>query len=684
MSIATINSKSVTWGNEYYNLILEVDNFSNSSSAVLLEGLHIKIVGKTAESKTENIPVTSLKITLTQGREHPTPWTYNSASLFYLNDNESKYLVDGETIFDPWYYYPHFSAKEWFPDEEWSLDNDITTITLEARVDGHTISGTRYLRVPPPLSISPFLSYAGLGEATEETDPHVIPAFAFGQGTSDNYNFYIINPFYGTGEEESHKVYVTIYPARYFSGGELNQEWDVNKVLLKTVTSNEEIIPITLDLYNEDYLNDFSVEDNLIVDNITLMTNETVMVFSVEYYRDGALQGLTEAPYIFGISEENMAPVITSIVIEDTNSVSADITGSPTSKFIANVSDATYQIIASPVGDATIVKYEISSPSLHVESTSPNGNLGILKDANFTIKVTDSNGYTRTVAHNCDIVPYIPLTANIYVRDASTEDRALSYVEVSGKWYEGLLGTGGGVAHTNSLTARVRYKFAHDADWAEWVDITEYLVTTSNTYAAENIYIDIDPDRYREDTTWELEVIDIIMTKTSDPYIISFSPVFDWSGEDFNFNVPVNINGALLLSGQVMGAGTWIPVCNACQNPTVAYGFYFVSGDICIASFYYQGVASTTPSNNLYFSGLPYTPDSGIRWQGGGGNCSGYRVQTANQVFSGWTIESGKIYGRANSGNLSAGATSSSGYISVTSGTTFYATGTIMYKFTSI
>ena len=647
----------------YYNL---ESNPTNLTSTMTYPSAIIHSKGGNA--KTTDIKVSNFVISITGG--NGTNWS-ESIDLEYVNDGEDILY----NIFTP-SLYPVFKhpAADIQPEAEMYLGTDIAIINIKAIIDGRSINSTRYLRVPRPTSMGPILSYAGQQSyATDETThPYILPARPEGAAIPE-YNF-IINQ----GEAGyKYEVYLTIYPA--FDGN-----YHVQNKLLKTITSTADSNPATyddisikLDLHDDDYMWDFNLQDSLTVGNITLKKYQTIAILTLYAYdANDKFVSQTQSNFIYEASNTALAPRINSLTITDINTASANATGYPTSRFVAGVSDVNYKIVATPFLDATIVKYEIFNESLYM--TGASGHFGILTDATFTVTVTDSKGLSTTKTYTYIIYPYIPLSAIIYASDASTGDSAIAYVEVSGKFYDSTFGENG-----NALTAHIRYKYGEE-DWVDWIDVTDYVVLGESSYKTENLFITLDPDKYQQAITWQAQVSDAVVTIDSADYISITTPIFDWSGEDFNFNVPVNINGALLLYGQPIGAGTWIPACNACQNPTVAYGFYFVSGDICIASFYYQGVANTTPSNNLYFSGLPYTPDSNIRWQGGGGNCSGYRVQTANHVFSGWTIESGRIYGRANPGNLAAGATASSGYISVTSGTTFYASGTIMYKFTSI
>lgn len=670
MAINDLFSRKIIFDDDaLYNIEFNFYSYESDSTNLTSTMTHTRAIihSKGENAKTTNIKVSNFVISITGG--DGTNWS-ESIDLDYVNDGDA---ILHDFAISSWPVFKH-PAADIQPEAEMYLGTDIAIINVKAIIDGRSINSTRYLRVPRPKSMGPILSYMGQQSyATDETThPYILPARPEGAAIPE-YNF-IINQ---GREGYKYEVYLTIYPA--FDGN-----YHVQNKLLKTITptvdsdaSTYDEVSVTLDLHDDDYMWDFNLQDSLTVGNITLKKYQTIAILTLYAYdANGNFVSQTQSNFIYEASNTALAPRINSLTITDINTASANATGYPTSRFVAGVSDVNYKIVATPFLDATIVKYEISNESLYV--TGASGHFGILTDATFTVTVTDSKGLSTTKTYTYIIYPYIPLSATIYAKDASAGDDAIAYVEVTGKFYDSTFGENG-----NALTAHIRYKYGEE-DWVDWIDITDYVVLGESSYKTENLFITLDPDKYQQAITWQAQVSDAVVTIDSANYVSITIPVFDWGKEDFNFNVPVNINGSLTIDGKQLNIGTWTPVCNACQKPTVAYGNYFAFGDMCIINFYYQGVANTTPSNNLYFSGLPFTPDTKYRWQGGGGNCSGYRVQTANQVFSGWTIESNLIYGRANSGNLTAGATSSSGYISVTSGTTFYATGTIMYKFTSI
>jgi hypothetical protein len=76
-----------------------------------------------------------------------------------------------------------------------------------------------------------------------------------------------------------------------------------------------------------------------------------------------------------------------------------------------------------------------------------------------------------------------------------------------------------------------------------WVTATP--VITDNTYTAT---LDLTGLDYRQEHTIRLEVKDKLATVTVDVVIMRGIPVFDWGKNDFNFNVPLLLNGENILS----------------------------------------------------------------------------------------------------------------------------------------
>ena len=124
---------------------------------------------------------------------------------------------------------------------------------------------------------------------------------------------------------------------------------------------------------------------------------------------------------------------------------------------------------------------------------------------------------------------YIPLTANatIYRNDPTSGKATL---EVEGIYYNGSFG-----AQENSLTI-------------EYIEGGKtYIVTPTikdNKYSAKVALTGYD---YAEAFSFEVVVYDKATYITKPLTLPKGIPVFDWGENDFNFNVPVTINGVNIL-----------------------------------------------------------------------------------------------------------------------------------------
>lgn len=159
---------------------------------------------------------------------------------------------------------------------------------------------------------------------------------------------------------------------------------------------------------------------------------------------------------------------------------------------------------------------------------------------------------------------------------------------------------------------------------------------------------------------------------------------FETSGSA-KIGTSATVGGKNVLTTADVQSGSWTPKCASISSPTQAVGYYTKVGDYCTISFCIYGTSSSTStsSTSLRITGLPFTPDTSVKWYAGGGNISG--VQTnASYAFSGYVIENNATYGAIILPRCVAVTTSAdtrtSGYCTNVSGGTMYMSGTIMYK----
>lgn len=348
---------------------------------------------------------------------------------------------------------------------------------------------------------------------------------------------------------------------------------------------------------------------------------------------------------------------------------------------------------------ATVSKCLVRNSGLYLETQT--GRFSKPTHNGVYFSITDSRGLVAHAEVILDIVDYVLPTAHVTVGTTSADSVELT---ITGTYWAGDFG-----AAENAITLTVFYeaeKLYYYSNHFEVDTSNIYFDTETHTYTATATITGLDNTKTYAVTA---KIQDKIVSSVyADSVLAVLRPVFDWSKTDFNFNVPVamqddlevkgnvtiggdlNIAGSITANGipllaQGLDAGEWTPVCNSC-TPITAKGSYLRVGQMAVITFFYQGTGNIeTQSANLYFSGLPFTPDDSVRWYAGGGNCTGWVPNAgslmSNLTFTSWSIEGALIYGRSNQmGSTQQAAALSSAYISAVKNATLYASGTIMYK----
>lgn len=244
----------------------------------------------------------------------------------------------------------------------------------------------------------------------------------------------------------------------------------------------------------------------------------------------------TNSTFTIAVSEEN-APVLSPIV-EELNSNALALTGNKDT-LIRYYSSVNFSFNAVAQNMATIASYLLTYGSS--KYTTATGQIGNIESGVFTFKATDSRGFTTTKVITKNVIPYFKPTCNI-IRESSTPDGNLT-VKINGNCFNGSFGL-----VNNALTLKYRYKVS-GGTYSDWVEITASR-STDNTYNATVSFTGLD---YKQAYIFQATIADTINTITSAETTIRFLPVFDWSEDDFNFNVPVNINGSdLTMNGETV------------------------------------------------------------------------------------------------------------------------------------
>lgn len=442
--------------------------------------------------------------------------------------------------------------------------------------------------------------------------------------------------------------------------------------------------------------------------------------------------GTTSVEFVAFLPRGELAPQL-SPTVKDINPNTVALTGNENS-FVRYFSTAQYAINATAVRGAEIVSQQIMNGSTTI-TNQPNGTISNVESGTFRFLVVDNRDLgTAMTMITPNFVNYIKLTCSQEITmDITSEYGATAQIKVAGNYFNGSFG-----AVRNEIKLEVR-QTQNDGTMSDWVDITILLADISNnqyeaTFNASGL-------RYDIPYTFQFRVTDKLGTATTSPQTIRVLPVFDWSDQDFNFNVPVtfsnnltvpsalnlgdtcsvanqennlvlnsnaavnvearNINlnavgGSINLDGSnvylngtnlvSIEAGEWYPSLGtdaAIQSYSVQKGWYEKIENTVTVGFMITALCNTGhTSTGLVINGLPFTPAFTAF---GGGVCSNTHV-AAGFNFQCWAANTnGTITARVQDCNNTENAsltTSASGCYYGAGSVTITLGGTISYQIT--
>jgi hypothetical protein len=224
-----------------------------------------------------------------------------------------------------------------------------------------------------------------------------------------------------------------------------------------------------------------------------------------------------------------------------------------TTSGIKYVSDTEYSINnAKGYKGATIVSYRAQNGEQVL--TSSKGIFYDVTSTNYHFIVTDSRGISNSIIYTRNLNDYIRLTCNMWLEEVDAQSNTIT-LGLDGNYHNGDFYA---VNSNNSLTLRV------DLVDKDNQTITKTVVPTisGNKYTATVTFDGIDYRMVYEATGFADDRISSVKSKT---VLCVGKPVFDWSNEDFRFNVPISsIDGynfadfVIEYGEEAMGSnGTW-------------------------------------------------------------------------------------------------------------------------------
>ena len=220
--------------------------------------------------------------------------------------------------------------------------------------------------------------------------------------------------------------------------------------------------------------------------------------------------------------------------VRDVNSDTVALTGNE-NIFVRYESMAEFATGATASKHATIVSQSVQCGSRTVRDMYY-GVIDDVESGNFVFNATDSRGLQADqVAIGTTFIEYIKPTCNQNLAiEMSGETGAVVTLKINGSYFNGSFG-----AASNELKLEVRHT-QNDGEMGEWVTLTDGLIPVfkKNTYELTTTISGFD---YEQSYVFQCRATDKLNFVETAQYTVTMLPIFDWDKNDFNFNVPVNI-----------------------------------------------------------------------------------------------------------------------------------------------
>lgn len=320
------------------------------------------------------------------------------------------------------------------------------------------------------------------------------------------------------------------------------------------------------------YTFELTAAERNVLRNATTTANSRSVTFFVKTVLGGQTYHSTSSKTL---SIVNATPTLSPTVTPD--AATAALTGNSTTliKYYSNVQTASG---AAALKGATVTSQKTTNGTRSVSTAT--GTFNAVDNNSFVFTVTDSRGNTASRTITPTMVDYVKLTCNFNYTNPTAAGN-MTFI-VNGNYFNGSFG-----AADNTLAVAYRYKES-GGSYGDWITLTPAL--SGNTYTVTETVSGLD---YRTTYVFQAQVIDKLTTIDSAEYSMQSLPVFDWGKEDFNFNVPVTIEGGSVPTLVEQGTnGGW-------QYRKWSDG---VSECWCTKTF--SNIAVTNTWGNLYTSGM--------------------------------------------------------------------------------
>jgi len=353
----------------------------------------------------------------------------------------------------------------------------------------------------------------------------------------------------------------------------------------------------------------------------TLRAAATTNTLTVSFVIKTTINGESVAPFssvLKTLTIVNANPTL-SPTIKDTNETTIALTGDE-SKLVKFYSNASITTGAVTYKNATIATQTISNGGSTPKITG-SATYNAVTNSSFTCYIKDSRGNTATKTINLATenkwVEYVKLTCNTKPSNPTADGNMT--LNINGNYFNNSFGVS-----DNTLTLQYRMT-VEGTDFGDWITVEPTL--SGNTY---NIDIPITDLDYKSTYVFEVQASDLLENLPAKSFSIQTTPIYDWSDEDFQFNVPVQIDGSVAITGNISAndISGWIN-SNVKNLPSGAgdrsywnslpNGTYWYNKDLTTITEFmpydYGFVYKIGTSNPGDFSVLFYSQPSGKVWR---------------------------------------------------------------------
>lgn len=228
---------------------------------------------------------------------------------------------------------------------------------------------------------------------------------------------------------------------------------------------------------------------------------------------------------------DTAAPLIYMNVV-DTNETTKALTGDNT-KLVKYWSNARLDLsLVAQAGESIRSWYVETGDGQRIYDQNPIEYLNI-QNSRFEVHAFDTRDLEGIKVEQIPMVEYFRPTCNI--SNVSLDSSGTLRFKISGKFFNNTFG----LVNNSIVCAYSYYSKSYTVNQSVFLDSSN-ITTDGDYYEIEVVAPDLD---YRDTYYIRAQVGDRLELVATDIYTVSALPVFDWSESDFNFNVPVTIQG---------------------------------------------------------------------------------------------------------------------------------------------